>query len=62
MLPFLHDNDLPYIFSRLNNDEDEGEEGSYWKLKDISGDDEEVIIPVHCSCHGARVQCVNYAK
>jgi hypothetical protein len=61
MLPFLHVNDLPYIFSRLNS-EDEGGEGSYWKLKDISGDDKEVIIPVHHSCHLARVQHVNYAK
>jgi hypothetical protein len=61
MLPFLHENDLPYIFSRLDG-EDEGGEGSYWKLEDISGDDEEVIVPVRCSCHLARVQHVNFAK
>jgi hypothetical protein len=61
MLPFLHENDLPYIFSRLDG-EDEGGEGSYWKLEDISGNDEEVIVPVRRSCRLARVQRVNYAK
>jgi hypothetical protein len=63
MLPFLHENNLPYIFSRLDG-EDEGGEGCYWKLEVISGDNEEVIIPVHHSCRLARVQVqrVNYAK
>jgi hypothetical protein len=37
MLPFLHENNLPYIFSRLDG-EDEGGEGCYWKLEVISGD------------------------
>lgn len=61
MLPFLYENDLPYIFSRLDG-EDEGGEGSYWKLEDISRDDKEVIAPVRRSCRLARAQRVNYAK